>query len=341
MQLSLERIGDIVHEITQTGSVQLQTFAEEELKEWQEDWARNPHMQQKYCAYIRAQIREILPKRVRREARSALTQIKDRINMEAVQNAVIADVQRRSAEAMKRETLSVYEIVRKNGRGVVYFGSARTKPGEPFYETSRELGREVYRLLESTSWSGAGPGLMEAPLQGAKEAGGRVAGVKILLNGDESKFEQDINPVLEPENVAVCKFFGPRKIGLVDAAMRETEQDRTAVIALPGGFGTLDEFYEFIVLKQLNKLGSRHPVPIFLMNYDGYYDHEIEHIAESCIRHGTISEEELGLFHICNTNFEALETLAETYHIPEEKRTYRGRVPFPIVVSMNEGEEGA
>jgi predicted Rossmann-fold nucleotide-binding protein len=173
---------------------------------------------------------------------------------------------------------------------------------------------------------------MEAPLMGAKEAGGSTAGVKIELKSEHTFFEQDINSALAREDVAVCRYFGPRKVGLVDAAMRETEEDRTAIIVLPGGFGTIDEWSEYVVLKQLQKLGTNHTVPILLMNYEGFFDPLIEFLYRSCIEHGTIREDELSLFHMCRDNFAALEVLAETYNIPTDKRTYSERVQPKIIL---------
>jgi hypothetical protein len=110
-------------------------------------------------------------------------------------------------------------------------------------------------------------------------------------------------------------------MGLVDAAMRENESDRTGVVILPGGFGTLDEAFELIVLKQLKKLGTKHPVPVVLMNYGGEYD-GIEAFIARAVEDGRISQQETSLLRICRSNQEALDYFADFYHIPAEKRAY-------------------
>jgi uncharacterized protein (TIGR00730 family) len=274
------------------------------------------------CEHVYHRLKTLTGK-TKGEARHAFHRIQECINEIASEEALKAEHQRQSAARMQQEILDAYEVINRLGRGVVYLGSARFLAGSPTYEASRALGREVFQLLGSTSWTGAGPGIMQAALEGAKEVGGRTAGIKIELSVDQTNFEQDINPALAPEDVAVCNYFGPRKIGLADAAMREKEDDRTAIIVLPGGFGTLDEWFEYVVLKQLRKLGSRFPVPILLMNYEGFYDHIITHLSEICVRNGTISEQELQLFHICRSNADALEILASTYNIPDQQCSFR------------------
>ena len=326
--LSTERIEQIVMRETEKSHSDVQRLRDELLSQWK-DWTTNEHGS--FCIHIRTQLK-MLSGRVRGGARQALHRIQDRINETAIEEALRAERQRQSAERMKGEILNCFEVVNRRERGIVYLGSARLKPGSTMYEEARELGREVHQLLGSTSWSGAGPGMMEAPLVGAREAGGRTAGVKIRLESEQTFFEQNINAALERDNVAECNYFGPRKVGLADAAMRDSEEDRTAIIVLPGGFGTIDEWSEYVVLKQLQKLGTNYTVPIIMMNYEGFFDPLIEFLYKSCIQHDTINEDELGLFHMCSDNFSALEILAETYGIPPEKRTYSERVQPKILL---------
>ncbi len=263
-----------------------------------------------------------LNKSHRRRAQELLSQVREIVSEVTFSRVETETRNRRSIRDMATETANTYRLIEQLGRGVVFFGSARTKKGDKFYEDTRELGYETSRLLGSTIWTGAGPGQMEAPLIGATEAGGNIAGVKIRLTNEESSFEQDVAAILPPENVVECNFFGPRKIGLVDAAMRHHEDDRTGIIVTPGGYGTLDEFFEFVVLKQLKKLGTQHPVPITVMNYDGFYDDLIRFLSKKCVQEGTISEKELDLFKVCRTNKQALDHLADTYKIPMSERPY-------------------
>jgi len=289
-----------------------------------EQWISSTH--EDFCeAIFKPQI-AILPKSQRRVAKSTMRRIKERLAARYDREARNQMQHRKSAEQMHSETLAAYELIERIGRGVVYFGSARTKPGGKFYDETLELAREVATLLKTPAWTGAGPGQMEAPLRGASESGVPIGGIKISLNGHQSAFEQEVCAVLNRNDVVECAFFGPRKIGLVDASMRQSEDDKTGIIVTPGGFGTLDEFFEFVTLKQLKKLGTKHPVPIIVMNYDGFYDDLISFLTNKCVEAGTINDFELDLFHIAESNEEALDILAATYNIPQEEHTYRERI---------------
>ncbi len=276
------------------------------------------------CKFVWAEVRALCTREQLPEALIIWKKLTTRIAEGSFQTSVQEQRDRISAKKMSTEILRAYEVIRKNGRGVVYLGSARTQPGNPYFEGARELGREVYLLLRSTSWSGAGPGQMEAPLLGAKEAGGRVAGVKIIINDERAAFEQSVTSALDPENVALCDYFGPRKIGLADAAMREQESDRTAIIATPGGWGTRDEVFEYLVLKQLKKMGTKHPVPLIIKNQNHFFDKMLED-NDRMLREGMISEDDLKLFSVCDSNRCVLDTLADFYAIPEEERGYKLR----------------
>lgn len=113
-----------------------------------------------------------------------------------------------------------------------------------------------------------------------------------------------------------CRFFSARKHGLVDAAVRGSSSDRTAVVALPGGIGTLDEVFEILALIQLERIGSELPVPFLLMNYDSFYSKLLDFFND-CEGWGTVSKGEVAsLWKVCNSNTEALAYLAEFYSLP-------------------------
>ncbi|XP_065620978.1 uncharacterized protein LOC112036245 [Quercus suber] len=116
-------------------------------------------------------------------------------------------------------------------------------PGHSHYLQALELSREIVKLLNCTSWSGVGPGLMHVATKGALEVGKPVGGLKI---GTEANEETASNFHL-----------------LVDAAVRSNSSDRIVVVAFPGGIGTLDKVFEILKLAliQLEWIGSELPVP--------------------------------------------------------------------------------
>jgi len=312
-----------LEEIETIENQKIQAMGGELLEEWIDSNLDN------FCEDVFKPRIANLPEDERELALHHMAQIKERIADTMAARGRLELSHRKSAAAMHREILKVYDLIEKEGRGVVYFGSARTKPGEKYYDQLLDLGREVSALLGSTAWTGAGPGQMEASLVGAKQAGVNVAGIKIQLDNKESTFEQEINPLLSEENCVKCEYFGPRKIGLVDAAMRKTEEDRTAIIVTPGGIGTLDEFFEFINIKSLEKDGSNIPVPVIVMSYDGFYDDLYAWLVQRCVAENTVSDFQLDTFHFVRSNEEALEILAEEYKIPEKERHYKRRDTAP------------
>jgi len=99
--------------------------------------------------------------------------------------------------------------------------------------------------------------------------------------------------------------------------IRNNVSEKTAIIALPGGIGTLDEMFEILALIQLKRIGSALPVPFIVMNYDSFYSKLLEFI-ETCENLGTVSKGEVSaLWKVCNNNFEALTYLAEFYDLPD------------------------
>lgn len=96
--------------------------------------------------------------------------------------------------------------------------------------------------------------------------------------------------------------------------------DRTAVIALPGGIGTLDEIFEILALIQLQRIGSELPVPFILMNYDSFYSKLLDFL-DNCAERGTLSRGELAsLWKVCDNNADALEHLANFYNLNHSKK---------------------
>ncbi|CAK9148840.1 unnamed protein product [Ilex paraguariensis] len=222
--------------------------------------------------------------------------------------------ERTSPNEVKQEIEQCYELIHRIGRGVVYLGSSRMGPNHPHYTQALELGREVATLLDCASWSGAGPGLMDAATKGALQAGKPVGGLKIGKEAGEW-VATAFHPYLPSETYLTCRFFSARKHGLVDAAVRSSSSDRTAVIALPGGIGTLDEVFEILALIQLERIGSLLPVPFLLMNYDSFYSKLLDFL-DDCKDWGTLSDGEVAsLWKVCDSNSEALAYLADFYDL--------------------------
>jgi uncharacterized protein (TIGR00730 family) len=163
------------------------------------------------------------------------------------------------------------------GPAVTVFGSARFPETHPYYALAREVGR---RLAEAgyAVITGGGPGIMEAANRGAKEAGGYSVGCNILLPR-----EQQPNPYLD--RVLHFHYFFVRKVMLLKYS--------SAFVVMPGGFGTLDEFFETLTLIQTEKIGR---FPIVAMG--SRYWEEI-HVAarRAMVREGTIDPDEVEAYY--------------------------------------------
>jgi uncharacterized protein (TIGR00730 family) len=152
------------------------------------------------------------------------------------------------------------------GPAVSVFGSARTRADHPDYGTAVEIGGALARA-GFTVITGGGPGIMEAANRGAAEAGGLSIGLNIEL-----PFEQHANPY---QDVALTfSFFFTRKMMFVRYA--------TAFVVLPGGFGTLDELFEALVLEQVDKIRD---FPIILVGRD-YWGGLLDWIRDRLIAEG-------------------------------------------------------
>ncbi len=148
--------------------------------------------------------------------------------------------------------------------GVTVFGSARVKPEDPYYEMAEKLGR----LLVQNGFAvitGGGPGIMEAANKGAAEAGGQSVGMNIKL-----PFEQKPNPYA---NLHIdYKYFFIRKVMFVKYAV--------AYIIMPGGYGTMDEFFEALTLIQTKRVKS---FPVILMGRE-YWQGLLDWLKNSMLR---------------------------------------------------------
>ena len=176
------------------------------------------------------------------------------------------------------------------GPCITVFGSARFKENHEYYKLTRKASSE-FAKLGFTIMTGGGPGIMEAANRGAKDVGGRSVGCNIQLPQ-----EQEHNPYLD--KWVEIKHFFVRKVLLVKYSF--------AFVVMPGGFGTLDEYFEAITLIQTNKIGD-FPVIIFCKDF---HQKLIEH-THVMRKEGTISEADLGLFLVTDSIEEAVELIKE------------------------------
>ncbi|PSJ75875.1 TIGR00730 family Rossman fold protein [Sphingobacteriales bacterium UPWRP_1] len=177
------------------------------------------------------------------------------------------------------------------GSCVTVFGSARFKEGHEFYETTRELAGRIAQL-GFTIMTGGGPGIMEAANRGAREVGGRSVGCNIEL-----PHEQDPNPYLD--KWVKIKYFFVRKVLLVKYSF--------AFVIMPGGFGTLDEYFETMTLIQTRKI-SQFPIVVFGREY---HKDLLEHI-DRMLERGTISADDMRLFLVTDSIEEAVNHIGNT-----------------------------
>ena len=173
------------------------------------------------------------------------------------------------------------------GPCVTVFGSARFQSDHPYYAVGREIGAEIARV-GFTVMTGGGPGLMEAANRGAQEAGGRSVGCNIEL-----PLEQDPNPYMDL--FVEFHYFFVRKVMLSKYSY--------AFVALPGGFGTLDELFEISTLIQTGKIRN---FPCVLIGRD-YWEPLMAFLRNRLVAMGTIDPEDFERFYVTDSPSEAAE----------------------------------
>jgi uncharacterized protein (TIGR00730 family) len=195
------------------------------------------------------------------------------------------------------EFVDGFTVLSKQKNLVSIFGSARTKPGSPYYELGEKVAAELVKRGFNVL-TGGGPGIMEAANKGARTQGGASVGVNIEL-----PFEQDANPFVDRGRLITFRHFFVRKVMFVKYAH--------GFVVLPGGFGTLDEFFEAITLIQTKKT---HPFPVVLMGSD-YWGGLVRWMKEVMIPAGTISAIDLSLFIVLDDPAKAAEIIDEFYQV--------------------------
>lgn len=194
------------------------------------------------------------------------------------------------------ELVQGFETLNELGPCVSIFGSARTKPDHPYYK----MAVDIARLLTEAGYgviTGGGPGIMEAGNKGAYLYGGKSVGLNINL-----PFEQGHNQYIDNDKNLDFRYFFVRKVMFVKYAQ--------AFVALPGGFGTMDELFETLTLVQTKKITR---VPIILVGSE-FWGGLKEWIKETMLgKESNINEIDMDLLPITDDPEEVVRLINEFY----------------------------
>jgi uncharacterized protein (TIGR00730 family) len=223
--------------------------------------------------------------------------------------------QRRSFELWRAvriffEFLRGFRTLHFVGPCVTIFGSARFPETHPYYVLARQLGGRLARAGFAVM-TGGGPGIMEAANRGAREVGGRSVGCNIELPE-----EQHPNPYLD--RWLTFRHFYVRKVMLVKYSY--------AFVALPGGFGTLDEIFETAVLIQTGKIRD---FPLVLMGQE-FWQPLLDFVEMRLVREGVVDPADPKRFTVTDSVEEAVTVIVDaatrrfglSYHPPVERRWF-------------------
>ncbi len=184
------------------------------------------------------------------------------------------------------------------GPAVSIFGSARTTPEDKFYKKTESiaglLSKEGYTII-----TGGGPGIMEAANKGAYENGGLSVGLNINLPMEQTPNQYQTHSLN-------FRYFFARKVMFVKYAM--------AYLCMPGGFGTLDEFFEALTLIQTHKI---FPLPIILFCSE-YWNPLIDFMHSTMFKYNTISAKDLEIIKVTDDADEVIDTINKHKAIKEE-----------------------
>ncbi|MBX4210436.1 TIGR00730 family Rossman fold protein [Candidatus Parcubacteria bacterium] len=170
-----------------------------------------------------------------------------------------------------------FKFIRDYPKSVTFFGSSRMSQDNPLYKKASDLAKRIVQDLGYSIVTGGGPGIMEAGNRGAYEAGGTSLGMTIKL-----PHEQTMNPYLS-DHIDFFYFFS-RKVCLSFSA--------EAYVFFPGGYGTLNEFFEILTLVQTKKI---EPVPVFLVGKE-YWQPLDSFMKKELLDKGLVENDDIGLY---------------------------------------------
>lgn len=194
------------------------------------------------------------------------------------------------------EFVEGFEKLAKIGPCVSIFGSARTSADHKYYQMAEEISAKLVRHGYGVI-TGGGPGIMEAGNKGAHSENGKSVGLNIDL-----PFEQNNNFYIDQDKLINFDYFFVRKVMFVRYSQ--------GFIVMPGGFGTLDEMFEALTLIQTQKIER---FPIVMVGKD-YWGGLVDWLKNVLLKEKNINAEDLDLFHVVETEEEAVAVIDEFYN---------------------------
>lgn len=191
---------------------------------------------------------------------------------------------------ISKEFTNAFNFLRKYPKSVTIFGGTHFEENSPEYAKARSVANKISKELNYSVFTGGGPGIMEAANRGAFEAGGESLGLTIELSNHQIKNEY------LTDNLDFYYFFS-RKVCMSFSA--------EAYLFFPGGFGTLDEFFEIVTLVQTKKIEK---VPIILVGCD-FWNPLDALMKKELLGRGTVDPEDLELYKIMDDEDEIVNVI--------------------------------
>ena len=214
-------------------------------------------------------------------------------NIPTLTRLEMQEVARERISEISKEFKDGFKLLEDYPQSVTFFGSTTFKEDNPYYQSARTLAGLIAKELGYAIISGGGPGIMEAVNRGASEAGGSSLGLTIKLPDG-----QVVNKYLTAQ--VNFYYFFVRKVCLTFSS--------EAFIFFPGGFGTLDEFFEVLTLVQTKKIKD---VPIICVGSD-YWNAMQNFIGNTLLSRVVILDEDIKLFTVTDDHREVLNILHKT-----------------------------
>ncbi|ADI38238.1 uncharacterized protein AF_1126 [Waddlia chondrophila 2032/99] len=193
------------------------------------------------------------------------------------------------------EFVDGFESLMQIGPSVTIFGSARLQAVNPYYNMAIDVAQKIAERGFAVI-TGGGPGIMEAANKGAQSIGSMSVGI-----GIDVPYENDTNRFIDPRYRLKFRYFFIRKVMFIRYAK--------ACVFLPGGLGTLDEFFETVTLIQTQKIK---PFPIYLMGTE-YWSGLIDWLKKTVLEMGCMSEKDLDLFILTDDPVEVANGIERHY----------------------------